>query len=90
MRNQRQNVRSTKRGPNSKLTSNPVVYTPVEKATGRQVDADDQNLHNLQGDAGGAAQIPNPVPEEKKRDIFVAIYEPRDTMFTDQTGRFPQ
>ena len=27
---------------------------------------------------------------EKKGDIFVAVYEPRATFYTDQTGRFPQ
>ena len=31
-----------------------------------------------------------PAPIEKKRDIFIKTFEPRSTLFTDQTGRFPQ
>ena len=27
---------------------------------------------------------------EKKRDVLVSLYEPKATLFTDQTGRFPQ
>ena len=42
------------------------------------------------GTAGGAAQIDiAPVPIVKKKDIFISIYNPRDTIYTDQTGKFP-
>ena len=30
-----------------------------------------------------------PVPIAKQKDIFIALYNPRDTIYTDQTGRFP-
>ena len=26
----------------------------------------------------------------KKKDIFIAVYKTRETIFTDQTGKFPQ
>ena len=29
-------------------------------------------------------------PIEKRKDVFIALYEPRSTMFTDHTGLFPQ
>ena len=28
-------------------------------------------------------------PILKKKDVFIAIYSPRNTMYTDQTGKFP-
>ena len=27
--------------------------------------------------------------KEKKQDIFIAVYDPKSTMYTDQTGKFP-
>ena len=30
-----------------------------------------------------------PVPIAKKKDIFISLYNPRDTIYTDQTGKFP-
>ena len=40
--------------------------------------------------AGGATQIDDgTAPIVKKKDVFFAIYKPRDTMCTDQTGKFP-
>ena len=30
-----------------------------------------------------------PVPIIKKKDIFISLYNPRDTIYTDQTGKFP-
>jgi len=57
----------------------------------------------MPGAAGGAADFLepslggavidddiSPSPIEKKGDIFVSIYSPRSTVYTDQTGRFPQ
>ena len=29
-----------------------------------------------------------PVPIVKKKDIFISLYNPRDTIYTDQTGKF--
>ena len=29
-----------------------------------------------------------PVPIVKKKDIFISLYNPRDTIYTDQTGQF--
>ena len=26
---------------------------------------------------------------EKKQDIFIAVYDPKETMYTDHTGKFP-
>jgi hypothetical protein len=33
---------------------------------------------------------PTPPPHESKKDIFICIYELKKTMYSDQTGRFPQ
>ena len=42
------------------------------------------------GTARGASQIDiAPMPIVKKKDIFISIYNPRDTIYTDQTGKFP-
>ena len=30
-----------------------------------------------------------PVPIVKKKDIFISLYNPRNTIYTDQTGQFP-
>ena len=30
-----------------------------------------------------------PVPIAKQKDIFISLYNPRDTIYTDQTGKFP-
>ena len=58
-----------------------------------------ESFQKSQIDAGGPNEIVNPVPNilidepvalEKKRDVFIAIYETKATLFTDQTGRFPQ
>ena len=35
------------------------------------------------------AEEPTEPPILKKKDIFIAVYSPRDTMYTDQTGKFP-
>ena len=29
------------------------------------------------------------VPIDKKKDIYIAVYKPQDTIYTDQTGNFP-
>ena len=47
-------------------------------------------MHN---DAGGPSEILEPAPTvliEKKRNVLITLYEPKTTLFTDQTGRFPQ
>ena len=30
-----------------------------------------------------------PVPMAKQKDIFIALYNPCNTIYTDQTGKFP-
>ena len=39
-----------------------------------------------------AANLPIPInkPDLKQHDIFVTSYEPKATIYTDQTGKFPQ
>ena len=48
----------------------------------------------ISGTSVSAAQIPMEVDKaptiKKKKDIFITTYNPRDTMFTDQTSKFPQ
>ena len=34
-----------------------------------------------------ATSVQTPIP--KKKDIFIKIYSPKNTMYTDQTGKFP-
>ncbi len=34
--------------------------------------------------------IPTPPPHESKRDIFIHVYELKKTMYSNQTGHFPQ
>ena len=55
-----------------------------------------ESFRKSQIDAGGPSKILNPVPNilidepvalEKKWDVFIAIYETKATLFTDQTGR---
>ena len=101
MRNQRQGVRSTKRATKtnrfSPATADTGAMVPdtgasnVETQGSRAAGGAAQILSPTPGAAGGAAQIPAvPVAIETKGDIFVAVYEPRATFYTDQTGRFPQ
>ena len=28
-------------------------------------------------------------PEENQRDVFLEVYEPKETLYTNQTGKFP-
>ena len=28
-------------------------------------------------------------PEEKQRDVLLTIYKPKETLYMDQTGKFP-
>ena len=41
----------------------------------------------------GSTKAPHPVtettPAEKKRDVFININDPKGTVYTDQTGKFP-
>ena len=105
MRNQRQGVRSTKRALTTNISLLPaggpeVVEnfhdSPTQAGGAAQILR--ENFQFSQCDAGGAAQIPAQPPSnlievtaiEKKKDVFIALYEPKATMFTDQTGCFPQ
>lgn len=53
-----------------------------------------QGVRSTKNTRPRTASEPVPAPEEppieKKRDIFIKTFEPRATLFTDQTGRFPQ
>ena len=74
MRNQRQGVRSTRK-----------VKAPATEST--QVVKDKSNTTTA-----SAAETPEETPPsvEKKKDIFLYVYDPRNTLYTDQTGKFGQ
>ena len=59
-----------------------------EKATTQEASATQKPTNQI--NSGGPSQ-PNliKVPLEKRKDIFIAVYKPRDTIYTDQTGKFP-
>ena len=59
-----------------------------EKATTPEAEATQQSTN--QTNSGGSSQQDHfHVPFDKKKDIFIAVYKPRDTIYTDQTGKFP-
>ena len=70
MRNQRQGVRSTKQPIHTSLVPTEVAATSVHDTS------------------VSAAKILLPVgkPDLKQHDIFVTIYEPKATIYTDQPG----
>ena len=89
MRNLHTNTRSTSSTTNKKNTG---VKTPHP--------ADAKRLHYVKTDiilyGGSAAWISQPPkhttiskPIEKKNDLFIQVYNPTDTLYTDQTGKFP-
>ena len=53
---------------------------PKKKATNQEAAAAQQSTSQ-----------PDPihVPLDKRKYIFIAVYKPRDTIYTDQTGNFP-
>ena len=83
MCNQRQGVRSTK----PKRPPNAFLPAPVKSFI-------ENNFSPEYGTSASAAEDYDELDSvpaiEKKRDILIATYNPRDTMFTDQTGKFPQ
>ena len=103
MRNQRQGVRSTKvKTSPATQTPTPQKISPITTAAGgaAQISSAPNTQHPnppkispITESAGGAAQIPDVATEtpaiEEKKDIFISTYKLRDTMFTDQTGKFP-
>ena len=74
MRNQRQGVHSTK---NPKHTT--VVPTEAASTSTRDPSA-------------SASDLPLPIskPDLNQSGIFVMIYEPKATIYTDKTGQLPQ
>ena len=106
MRNQRQGVRSTKRVLTPNLSVLCPVESEAEKKfhdsstrAGGAAQIPATSLSKSQIDAGGPSEILNPISNmlieepvalEKKSDLFIALYETNATLFTDQTGRFPQ
>ena len=83
MRNQRQGVRSTK----PKRLSDPFLPAPVGEITENKCSPECRTSVSA---AQNCDQF-NLVPAiEKKKDIFIATYNPRETMLANQTGKFPQ
>ena len=89
MRNLHKNMRSTSRTTKKKKTSVNTLHP-----------ADAIRLHyaktDFRLDGGSAAQISQPPkhtkiskPIEKKNAIFIQVYNPIETLYTDQTGKFP-
>ena len=59
-----------------------------EKVTAPEAVATQQSIKQI--NSGSFSQKdPIHVPFDKKKDIFIAVYKPRDTIYTDQTGKFP-
>ena len=59
-----------------------------EKATTQEETATQKSTKQI--NSGGVSQPDHiNVPLEKRKDIFIAVYKPRDTIYTDQTGKFP-
>ena len=58
-----------------------------EKSTTKETTEKQQSTKQIK--SGGVSE-PDPinVPFEKIKDIFIAMYKPRDTIYTDQTGKF--
>jgi len=74
-----------------------IKYAPIVAGGAAQIPG--KSFQKSQIDAVGPSKILNPIPNilideavalEKKRDVFIAIYETKATLFTDQTGRFTQ
>ena len=74
MRNQRQGVHSTKQRIHTEIV-------PTEAAATSSCEP-----------SAIAADLPFPIykPDLKQHDISVATYDPKSTIYTDQTGQFPQ
>ena len=59
-----------------------------EKETTPEAEATQQSTN--QTNSGGSSQQDHyHVPFDKKKYIFIAVYKPRDTIYTDQTGKLP-
>ena len=78
-------MRSKTRNAKKKNTPHP------EDATSLQYVKTDFRL-----DGGSAAQISKPPehptiskPIKKKNDMFIQVYNPKDTIYTNQSGKFP-
>ena len=74
MRNQRQGIRSTKQRIHTTMVPTKAAATSACKPSAR------------------AAELTLPInkPEIKQHDIFVTSYDPKASIYTDQTGQFPQ
>ena len=80
-RNQRQGVRSTNR-KSSSAPAAPATPAPPAAATPEPGPAD----------AAGAANADEDIspPIEKKKDILLYFYDPRENFYTELTGKFSQ
>jgi hypothetical protein len=71
-----------------------LIHTPTEaRGTAHFSENGDKSLQKTHHDAGGPSKSVEPGPTvliEKKRDVLITLYEPKATLFADQTGRFPQ
>ena len=72
---------------------------PVAGGVAQILGNSGQSLQKTQNGAGDPSKslepepnilIGEPVTLDKKRDVLIALYEPKATLFTDQMGRFPQ
>ena len=62
-------------------------YFPESKETQKgHMKSQRQGVHSTKTQKSTRAL---PVPIVKKKDIFISLYNPRDTIYTDQTGKFP-
>ena len=60
--------------------------------TQRQVERSTKNLHPAEAqtsDEENPAEESTEPPILRKKEIFIAVYSPRDTMHTNQTGKLP-
>ena len=79
-----QNQKRPKRGT---CVANAKANAPPKKTTAPEAAATQQSTK--QKKSGISPQQDHfHVPLDKKKDIFISVYKPRDTIYTDQTGKF--
>ena len=81
MHNQRQGVHSTK----PMRQSTPFLPAPAEELIDKKLSLECRTSVNAAQSCNEIASVP---AIERKKDISIATYNPRETMFTNQTGKF--
>ena len=61
------------------------MYTKYEETQKGHIKSQCQGVRSTKTQQ--ATRAP-PVPIVKKKDIFISLYNPCDTIYTDQTGKF--